>query len=71
MAETRKLLGEALVKQREADQADIKVQVEVERLNNEIMQIDVMREQNRIALERVGIERQRVANEARKAASGD
>ena len=66
MAETRKLLGEALKAAREADVADEKVAQEVARLQMELEQLDILRDQNRIAQQRVEIEKQRVANEAQR-----
>jgi hypothetical protein len=63
MAETRKILAEMLVAQKEAGQEDTRIQIEVERLKGELEQIDLMREQNQIDLLRVAVERQRVQNE--------
>lgn len=71
LAETRKILAQALEIQQGMDLNDDKVRIEVERLKNEIEQIDILREQNRIALERVQIEKIRVQNEARRAESGE
>ena len=70
MAETRKLLGEALVAQRAADNADEKVDIEVQRLKAEMQQLEILQQQNQIALMRVGLEQKRIENETKKLNQG-
>jgi hypothetical protein len=69
MAETRKLLAETLAVQKQADQTDAEIALEVQRLRGELEQLDIMREQNQIDLLRVAVERQRVQNEKNRPAS--
>lgn len=65
IAETRKLLAQALEIQRGMDQNDEKVRIEIKRLENEMTQLDIMRDQVAVALARVAVERERVKVDAK------
>jgi hypothetical protein len=63
LAETRKLVAEAMAVAKEAAKTDADVMIEVKRLQAELEQIDLAREENRIEWARVQVERERVRKE--------